>query len=203
MALVDHVHDISQVIDVMDNKVEGLRKEVTELKAGSGLEAIATDEGFRGARGRVIEDRLLKLTHTMEGLKFELPKEVIAEYKKSTNFEMGLMQIGHVSYKYEYQVVWPSSELGTPSSKLKILSRSYLRTQMCPWRSSNHSTIPYPRLRNDESCFSPFCCRGALVGIVSDHFALTWIWPRDRVRSLTSALLKTKSHVRICRGRTL
>ncbi|RWW56946.1 hypothetical protein BHE74_00036297 [Ensete ventricosum] len=98
MALVDHVHDISQVIDVMDNKVEGLRKEVTELKAGSGLEAIATDEGFR-------EDRLLKLTHTMEGLKFELPKEVIAEYKKSTNFEMGLMQIGHVSYKYEYQVV--------------------------------------------------------------------------------------------------
>ncbi|RWV94205.1 hypothetical protein GW17_00043280 [Ensete ventricosum] len=120
MALVDHVHDISQVIGVMDNKVEGLRKEVVELKAGSGLEAIATDEGFR-------EDRLLKLTRTMEGLKFELPKEVVAEYKKSTNFEMGLMQIGHVSYKYEYQVVWPSSELGTPSSKLKILS-------------SNHST---------------------------------------------------------------
>ncbi|RWW57628.1 hypothetical protein BHE74_00035569 [Ensete ventricosum] len=36
MALADRVHNVSRVISVMDNKVEGLRKEIVDLKAGSG-----------------------------------------------------------------------------------------------------------------------------------------------------------------------
>ncbi|RWV81901.1 hypothetical protein BHE74_00032808 [Ensete ventricosum] len=43
-----------------------------------------------------MEDELLKMTNTMEGLRVELPKEVITAYKKSTDFEMGLARTGQV-----------------------------------------------------------------------------------------------------------
>ncbi|RRT58752.1 hypothetical protein B296_00006736 [Ensete ventricosum] len=56
------------------------------------------------AWGRVMENELLKLAHAMEGLKVELPKEVLTEYKKSVSFEMGLVRIAQVSYEYGYQV---------------------------------------------------------------------------------------------------
>ncbi|RRT79007.1 hypothetical protein B296_00026191 [Ensete ventricosum] len=148
MALADHVHDAGRVIDLIDNKAEGLRREIAELKVGSRPEAIVTvelraseaqdltnhlktelkDANRRReslemeldnsrllltnsqeqlkdvwARGRVMEDELLKMTCAMEGLRVELPKEAIPEYKKSVSFEMGLVQTGQVSYEYGYR----------------------------------------------------------------------------------------------------
>ncbi|RRT45609.1 hypothetical protein B296_00031250 [Ensete ventricosum] len=44
MALIDHVHNAGSVITVMDNKMDGLHKEIEELKVGVDLEAIAIDE---------------------------------------------------------------------------------------------------------------------------------------------------------------
>ncbi|RRT48069.1 hypothetical protein B296_00044486 [Ensete ventricosum] len=44
MVLADHMHNAGRVISVMDNKVEGFQKEITELKVGSRPEAIAAAE---------------------------------------------------------------------------------------------------------------------------------------------------------------
>ncbi|RWV86327.1 hypothetical protein GW17_00051788 [Ensete ventricosum] len=43
------------------------------------------------AQGRQMEDELLKLTHSMEALRVDLPKQSIEDYKKSSGFEMGLV----------------------------------------------------------------------------------------------------------------
>ncbi|RWW84461.1 hypothetical protein BHE74_00006933 [Ensete ventricosum] len=43
-ALIDRVHDTGQVISAMDNKADGLHKEIQELKGGSGFDAIATTD---------------------------------------------------------------------------------------------------------------------------------------------------------------
>ncbi|RWW60221.1 hypothetical protein BHE74_00032809 [Ensete ventricosum] len=44
MVLADRMHNAGRVISVMDNKVEGFQKEITELKVGSRPEAIAATE---------------------------------------------------------------------------------------------------------------------------------------------------------------
>ncbi|RWW42209.1 hypothetical protein BHE74_00052260 [Ensete ventricosum] len=44
MALIDRVHDAGRVISVMDNKADGLYKEIQELKGISGYDAVATVE---------------------------------------------------------------------------------------------------------------------------------------------------------------
>ncbi|RRT60537.1 hypothetical protein B296_00032828 [Ensete ventricosum] len=126
------------VIGVMDNKVKGLRKEMVELKAGSGSKAIAAEsleldlDNFHlllansqeqlkdvRARGRVIEDELLKMTRAMEGLKVKVPKVVVAAYMKSTGFEMGLVRTGQVSYEYEYQVALAQFRTQYPELKIE------------------------------------------------------------------------------------
>ncbi|RZR74083.1 hypothetical protein BHM03_00031752 [Ensete ventricosum] len=56
------------------------------------------------ARGRRMEDELLNLTRNTEALKVDLPKEAVADYKKSVGFKMGLVRTGQVSYEYGYQV---------------------------------------------------------------------------------------------------
>ncbi|RRT76816.1 hypothetical protein B296_00023483 [Ensete ventricosum] len=57
MTLVDHVHDAGQVISVMDNKTEGLKKEITDLKVESRLEAIVVAEQ-RAFRAQALADHL-------------------------------------------------------------------------------------------------------------------------------------------------
>ncbi|RRT56817.1 hypothetical protein B296_00021364 [Ensete ventricosum] len=52
-----------------------------------------------------LEDELLKLTGALEKLTVELPTKTIAEYKKLTGFEMGLVRTCQVSYEYGYRVV--------------------------------------------------------------------------------------------------
>ncbi|RWW59826.1 hypothetical protein BHE74_00033217 [Ensete ventricosum] len=42
MALTDRVHDAGWVISVMDNKSEGLKKEIVDLRVGLGPEAVGT-----------------------------------------------------------------------------------------------------------------------------------------------------------------
>ncbi|RZS04855.1 hypothetical protein BHM03_00035268 [Ensete ventricosum] len=111
MALADHVHDAGRVIDIMDNKAEGLRKEIEDLKVEheevthrrESLELELNDshlfladsqeqlEDVR-AQGQVMEDELLNLTCSMEGLKVKLPQKAIVEYKESPNFQMGLVR---------------------------------------------------------------------------------------------------------------
>ncbi|RWV78962.1 hypothetical protein GW17_00059977 [Ensete ventricosum] len=44
------------------------------------------------------------MTGTLEKLRAELPTEAIADYKKSVDFEMGLVRTGQVSYEYGYWV---------------------------------------------------------------------------------------------------
>ncbi|RWW87227.1 hypothetical protein BHE74_00003962 [Ensete ventricosum] len=190
MALIDWAHDVGRVISAMDNKADGLRKEIQEMKAGAGSNTVAATEqrafeaqsladhykieleeatrrweslemelseaqglltdsqnqlnearelladsqdqlkGVR-ARGCQMEDELLNLTGSTEALKVDLPKKVVADYKKTTEFEMGLVRTGQVSYEYGYRVALAGSRLG-PSLKLKrILSRSYPRTRVC------------------------------------------------------------------------
>ncbi|RRT75078.1 hypothetical protein B296_00029236 [Ensete ventricosum] len=86
MALADHVHDAGWVISIMDNKTEGLKKEISDLRVRSGPEAIAAAEQ-RAAEDQALIDHL------------KLPTEAIAEYKKSAGFEMGLVRTGQVSYE--------------------------------------------------------------------------------------------------------
>ncbi|RWV95090.1 hypothetical protein GW17_00042318 [Ensete ventricosum] len=57
MALADRVHDEGRVINVMDNKAEGLQKEIAKLKAGSGLEAIVATE-LRASKAQALTDHL-------------------------------------------------------------------------------------------------------------------------------------------------
>ncbi|RRT73823.1 hypothetical protein B296_00032084 [Ensete ventricosum] len=40
----NHIHDAGRVISVMDNNSKGLKKEIVDLRAGSGPEAVATAE---------------------------------------------------------------------------------------------------------------------------------------------------------------
>ncbi|RRT74367.1 hypothetical protein B296_00026964 [Ensete ventricosum] len=121
MALADHVHNAGWVIDIMDNKAEGLRKEIEDLKVGSKREVIVEHEEVTHrreslelelndshlflvdsqeqledvrAQGQVMEDELLNLTCSMEGLKVKLPQKAIVEYKESPNFQMGLVRTG-------------------------------------------------------------------------------------------------------------
>ncbi|RWW54327.1 hypothetical protein BHE74_00039089 [Ensete ventricosum] len=113
MALADHVHDAGRVIDIMDNKAEGLRKEIEDLKVEheevthrrESLELELNDshlfladsqeqlEDVR-AQGQVMEDELLNLTCSMEGLKVKLPQKAIVEYKESPNSQIGLVRTG-------------------------------------------------------------------------------------------------------------
>ncbi|RZS14771.1 hypothetical protein BHM03_00046530 [Ensete ventricosum] len=78
MALTDHVHHVGWIIGTMDNKIEGLKKEIVDLRAGLGPEAIAA----------------AKQRAAMEKLKVELPTKAIVEYKRSTSFKMGLVRTG-------------------------------------------------------------------------------------------------------------
>ncbi|RRT45249.1 hypothetical protein B296_00031009 [Ensete ventricosum] len=113
----------------MDNKTEGLWKEVAELKAESGSEAVATAK-LQASEAQALVDHLKaeleEATHRREsleldfdnsrllladskeqlkdGLKVELPQKVVAEYKGSVDFKMGLVWTGHVSYEYGCQV---------------------------------------------------------------------------------------------------
>ncbi|RRT66721.1 hypothetical protein B296_00012274 [Ensete ventricosum] len=48
---------LGRVINIMDNKAEGLQKEITELKAGSGLEAIVATE-LRASKAQTLTDHL-------------------------------------------------------------------------------------------------------------------------------------------------
>ncbi|RZS19683.1 hypothetical protein BHM03_00052124 [Ensete ventricosum] len=77
----------------MDDKSKGLKREIADLRARTPNWASA------------LEDELLKLTGALEKLTVELPAETIAEYKKLTGFEMGLVRTCQVSYKYGYRVV--------------------------------------------------------------------------------------------------
>ncbi|RWW57627.1 hypothetical protein BHE74_00035568 [Ensete ventricosum] len=56
----------------------------------------------------------------MEGLRVELPKEAIAKYKKSAGFEMGLVQMSHVSYEYGYWVVVARFRARYPDLKIEV-----------------------------------------------------------------------------------
>ncbi|RWW15063.1 hypothetical protein BHE74_00018311 [Ensete ventricosum] len=75
MALADRVFDVDRVISVMDNKVEGLQKEVIELKVGLGLGAIATVK-LQASEVQTLADHLkVKLeeaTHCRESLELDL-----------------------------------------------------------------------------------------------------------------------------------
>ncbi|RRT37696.1 hypothetical protein B296_00056770 [Ensete ventricosum] len=57
MALANHAHDVGQVISLMDNKAEGLKKEIIDLRAGSGPKAIAAAE-LKAAEAQTLVDDL-------------------------------------------------------------------------------------------------------------------------------------------------
>ncbi|RWW05853.1 hypothetical protein GW17_00030854 [Ensete ventricosum] len=47
MALIDWAHDVGRVISAMDNKADGLRKEIQELKVGAGSEAQSLADHYK------------------------------------------------------------------------------------------------------------------------------------------------------------
>ncbi|RRT38818.1 hypothetical protein B296_00053996 [Ensete ventricosum] len=124
MALIDRVHGIVRIIGAMDNKADGLRKEIQELKASVGSNAVAAaeqraseaqslvdhykiemEEATRQRESlEIMEDKLLNLTCNTDALNVDLPKKVVADYKKLVGFEMGLVWMGQVSYEYGYQI---------------------------------------------------------------------------------------------------
>ncbi|RWW17376.1 hypothetical protein GW17_00018694 [Ensete ventricosum] len=124
MALIDRVHGVVRIIGAMDNKADGLRKEIQELKASVGSNAVVVaeqraseaqslvdhykielEEATRRRESlEIMEDELLNLTCNTDALNVDLPKKAVADYKKLAGFEMGLMWMGQVSYEYGYQV---------------------------------------------------------------------------------------------------
>ncbi|RWW89299.1 hypothetical protein BHE74_00001763 [Ensete ventricosum] len=75
MALVDRVHDVGWVISDMDSKVDGLRKEIQELKASSGSEAITAAEQWASEAQSLVEHyktELEEVTCQQESLELEL-----------------------------------------------------------------------------------------------------------------------------------
>ncbi|RWW05857.1 hypothetical protein GW17_00030853 [Ensete ventricosum] len=50
-----------------------------------------------------MEDKLLNLTGSTEALKVDLPKKVVADYKKTTGFEMGLVWTGQARVELEVE----------------------------------------------------------------------------------------------------
>ncbi|RRT85361.1 hypothetical protein B296_00005043 [Ensete ventricosum] len=113
MALMDQVHDAGQVITSMD-KSEILREEIQKLKDGGNPDAgqlvdarelLVDFEGQLrnvGTQVRQMKDELLKLTRATDALRVDLPNQAIEEYKKSPEFETGLVRMGRVSLEYGY-----------------------------------------------------------------------------------------------------
>ncbi|RWV77145.1 hypothetical protein GW17_00062074 [Ensete ventricosum] len=75
MALADRVFNASRVINVRDNKVEGLRMEVAELKVGSELEAVAAIK-LRAFEVQALTDHLKveleEVSHRRESLELDM-----------------------------------------------------------------------------------------------------------------------------------
>ncbi|RWW60044.1 hypothetical protein BHE74_00032987 [Ensete ventricosum] len=75
MALADCVFNAGQVISVIDNKVEVIRKEVAELKVRSELEAIAAVK-LRASEVQDLTDHLKvepeEVSHRRESLELDL-----------------------------------------------------------------------------------------------------------------------------------
>ncbi|RWV96183.1 hypothetical protein BHE74_00015970 [Ensete ventricosum] len=61
MALIDQVHEISWVISVMDNKADGLRKEIQELKAGAGSDVVAATEQWASEAQSLVDHYKVEL----------------------------------------------------------------------------------------------------------------------------------------------
>ncbi|RRT76979.1 hypothetical protein B296_00029360 [Ensete ventricosum] len=57
MALADRVHDVGWIISTMDNKIEGLKKEIVDLRAGLGPKAIVAAKQ-RAAEAQALVDDL-------------------------------------------------------------------------------------------------------------------------------------------------
>ncbi|RRT60775.1 hypothetical protein B296_00028189 [Ensete ventricosum] len=75
MALVNRVHDVGWVISAMDSKVDGLRKEIQELKASSGSEAVTAAEQWASEAQSLVEHyktELEEVTCQQESLELEL-----------------------------------------------------------------------------------------------------------------------------------
>ncbi|RWV78323.1 hypothetical protein GW17_00060729, partial [Ensete ventricosum] len=75
MALADHVFNAGQVISVIDNKVEGIRKEFAELKVRSELEAIVAVK-LRASEVQDLTEHLKvepeEVSHRRESLELDL-----------------------------------------------------------------------------------------------------------------------------------
>ncbi|RWV77084.1 hypothetical protein GW17_00062144 [Ensete ventricosum] len=61
MALANHAHDAGQVISLMDNKAEGLKKEIVDLRAGSGPKAVAAIELKADEAQTLVDDLKVEL----------------------------------------------------------------------------------------------------------------------------------------------
>ncbi|RZR78289.1 hypothetical protein BHM03_00003584 [Ensete ventricosum] len=61
MALADHVHDAGRVINLMDNKAEGLKKEIANLRAWSGSKVVAAADPKVVEAQALVDDLKVKL----------------------------------------------------------------------------------------------------------------------------------------------
>ncbi|RWV77142.1 hypothetical protein GW17_00062075 [Ensete ventricosum] len=109
MALIDRVHDVGRVISVIDNKADGLCKEIQEWKGISGYDAVVVVEQLAFKAQSLIEHYktteltragVKRLSKSAKRGSVDLPKQVVDVYKKSTGFEMGLVRTSKVSYEY-------------------------------------------------------------------------------------------------------
>ncbi|RZS13656.1 hypothetical protein BHM03_00045268 [Ensete ventricosum] len=97
-------------------------------------------------RGRQMEDELLRLTHAIEALRVDLPKQAIEDYKKLPRFEMGLVQMGQLSFEYGYQVALARLQAWYPDLEIeedpfKILPKD-LNVLMATEQSLDDSPSP-------------------------------------------------------------
>ncbi|RZS05265.1 hypothetical protein BHM03_00035734 [Ensete ventricosum] len=105
MALIDCVQNVEQQkveLEEASRQQEVMEKELNDSRILLGdiqyqLKDVRT-------RSQVMEDDLLKSVRAVETLKSEMPPQIIEDYKKSPEFNMGLQWTGQVSYEYEYQV---------------------------------------------------------------------------------------------------
>ncbi|RRT33666.1 hypothetical protein B296_00037559 [Ensete ventricosum] len=66
-----------------------------------------------------MDDELLQAVKALENARIELPRQVIVQYKESTDFKEGLKRMGRVTYEYGYQVALARFHARHPDSEVE------------------------------------------------------------------------------------
>ncbi|RWV90839.1 hypothetical protein GW17_00046919 [Ensete ventricosum] len=90
MAFIDRVHEAGRVISTMDNKADGLRKEIQELKVGAGSDAVTIAEQWASEAQSLTDHYRIDLEEAIrrrESLEMELSEaqELLTDSQNQLN----------------------------------------------------------------------------------------------------------------------